>query len=322
MQNKLKRINFISAFFALVFVMLISFVTPMKVSAAPKLNKKQIELKLGKTYKLKVKGTSNKVKWSSVDKKIAKVSKKGIVTAKKVGKTIVKAKVGKKTLKCKVNVICKKHQFEEKIIREATEQKSGEKCKVCIVCGFETEHEVIPRIESDDNNSDGNTDTQDEEEYVPRQEGLTELEVKNRLAELKAQYAEVPKDYWDVYSYFITKQLYGDEPKYKEEHTDLSRLKVGDVVQYYWSSTDNPDDIHLSIFMVTNIDNNDNIYIMTSGAPAPHICTPQEEGHQRKGYWDEEGHPFCKIVDTPQGKFLGLTNENITVITYKIYSYY
>jgi hypothetical protein len=96
-------------------------------------NMKQIEIKVGKTYKLKVKRTSNKVKWSSVDKKIAKVSKKGVVTAKKVGKTIVKAKVGKKTLKCVVNVICNKHQFEEKIIREATRKKSGEKCKVCKV---------------------------------------------------------------------------------------------------------------------------------------------------------------------------------------------
>ncbi|WP_026499478.1 Ig-like domain-containing protein [Butyrivibrio sp. WCD2001] len=321
MQNSLKRINFTGAFFVLVFVMLIGFVTPMKVSAAPKLNKKQIEIKVGKTYKLKVKGTSNKVKWSSIDKKTAKVSKKGVVTAKKVGKTIVKAKVGKKTLKCEVNVICNKHQFEEKIIREATKKKSGEKCKVCVVCGFETEHEEIPRIESDDKDEE-ESDTQDDSSYVPRQEGLTELEVKNRLAELKAQYAEVPEDYWDVYIYFITKQLYGDEPKYKEEHTDLSRLKAGDQIKYYWTSTDNPDDIHLSVFMVTNIDNNDNIYIMKSGAPAPHVCTPQEEGHQRKGYWDEEGHPSYKIIDIPQGKFLGSTNENITVTAYTIYRYY
>ena len=73
-------------------------------SSTIKLNKKKLTLRVGKTYKLKVKGTSKTVKWSSSNKKIAKVSSSGLVKAKKVGKATITAKVAGKTLKCKVTV--------------------------------------------------------------------------------------------------------------------------------------------------------------------------------------------------------------------------
>ncbi len=60
--------------------------------------KKQLKLKKGK--KAIVKG----VKWSSSKKKVATVTKKGKVTAKKAGTTVIKAKYKKKTYKCKVTV--------------------------------------------------------------------------------------------------------------------------------------------------------------------------------------------------------------------------
>lgn len=71
-----------------------------------------IKLKKGKTVtsyictqeiaKLKVSGS--KYKWKSSNKKVATVSSKGIVTAKKKGKTTITAKKGKTTYKCKLIV--------------------------------------------------------------------------------------------------------------------------------------------------------------------------------------------------------------------------
>ncbi len=69
-----------------------------------KLNKKKLILYEGDTYTLKVKGTKAKVKWSSSDKDVAKVSKKGIVTAIKEGSCTVTAKVKNKKYKCQVTV--------------------------------------------------------------------------------------------------------------------------------------------------------------------------------------------------------------------------
>lgn len=78
------------------------------VKAAPKLNKKNATITVGKTVKLKVKGTRKKVKWSSSNKSVATVTKNGLVKGKKAGSATIKAKVAKKTLKCKVKVKAKK----------------------------------------------------------------------------------------------------------------------------------------------------------------------------------------------------------------------
>ena len=71
-----------------------------------------IKLKKGRTVtayictqelaRLKVSGS--KYKWTSSNKKVATVSSKGIVTAKKKGKTTITAKKGKTTYKCKLVV--------------------------------------------------------------------------------------------------------------------------------------------------------------------------------------------------------------------------
>ena len=69
-----------------------------------KLNKKNITIMMGKTSKLKLKNNKKKVKWKSLNKKIATVTKKGLVKGKSEGKTTIVAKVGKKKYKCKVRV--------------------------------------------------------------------------------------------------------------------------------------------------------------------------------------------------------------------------
>ena len=79
---------------------------PVTVSAAStvKLNKTKLTLKKGQTYQLKLNKKNAKITWSSSNKKIVSVSKKGKLTAKKAGKATITAKVGKKKYTCKVTV--------------------------------------------------------------------------------------------------------------------------------------------------------------------------------------------------------------------------
>lgn len=80
--------------------------TPMTSEAAkaPKLSKKTASIVVGKSVQLSVKNTKKKVKWSTSNKNVATVSKKGMVTAKKTGTAKITAKVGKKKYTCKVTV--------------------------------------------------------------------------------------------------------------------------------------------------------------------------------------------------------------------------
>lgn len=74
------------------------------VAASKKLNCKKITLSRGNCYNLKVNGTSGKVTWKSSNKKIATVSKKGKVTAKKTGTAKITATVKSQKFTCKVTV--------------------------------------------------------------------------------------------------------------------------------------------------------------------------------------------------------------------------
>lgn len=98
----MKKKSILSLLFVL--IMFISFLYPSKVYAAS-LNKTSTTIVIDEVKKLTVNGTSKKVKWSTTNKKIATVSKSGYVTGKKAGTCYIKAKVGKKTYKCKITVI-------------------------------------------------------------------------------------------------------------------------------------------------------------------------------------------------------------------------
>lgn len=69
-----------------------------------KLNKTKLKLTVGNKYKLKLSKKKGKIKWTSSKKKIATVNAKGVVKAKKVGKTTITALMKGKKYKCKVTV--------------------------------------------------------------------------------------------------------------------------------------------------------------------------------------------------------------------------
>lgn len=91
-------------FCTLVLCCVFSMTVSLSAQAKVRLNKKSITLKEGSYYNLKLKGTKKKVKWSSSNKKIASVTKKGVVKAKRMGVANIYAKLGKKKYKCKVTV--------------------------------------------------------------------------------------------------------------------------------------------------------------------------------------------------------------------------
>jgi hypothetical protein len=89
---------------ALPAMMPVGMNNPFTAQAAAAINKTRATIYNGKTLQLKVKGTTRTVSWSSSDDKVAKVNQKGLVTALKVGKATITAKVGSKNLTCKVTV--------------------------------------------------------------------------------------------------------------------------------------------------------------------------------------------------------------------------
>lgn len=103
MKNLKKTLSIFLAI-ALILSSAISFDSSSVRAATPKLSKTVISLFSGKSTTLKVSGTDKAVKWSSSDKNIASVSKKGKVTGKNAGKAIITATIGKQTLQCKVTV--------------------------------------------------------------------------------------------------------------------------------------------------------------------------------------------------------------------------
>ncbi len=113
MTNKLTR------FFALLMVSLAlltapvisgDYDTPFTVTAqaakkkAPAISAKKKTVYYKSTATLKIKNYKGKVKWSTSNKKIAKVNSKGVVTGVAVGKCTITATAGSKKYKCTVTV--------------------------------------------------------------------------------------------------------------------------------------------------------------------------------------------------------------------------
>lgn len=92
--------------FSLCIFIFLSLIIAPNVQSKSKiaLNYKSATILKGEIIKLKLTGNTNKVKWSSSNPKIAKVSQKGKVTAKKVGTTKIIAEIRNKKFTCKIKV--------------------------------------------------------------------------------------------------------------------------------------------------------------------------------------------------------------------------
>ncbi len=97
--------------------------TAVAKAATVKLNKKRKTLKVGQTFRLKVKGTDQKVKWSSSDNAVATVNSTGKVTAKSEGTVVIRAEVAKKSFHCTVTI---KGKAEESATSDSSTDTSGE----------------------------------------------------------------------------------------------------------------------------------------------------------------------------------------------------
>ena len=116
--NKIKTV-----FLMLLTIFLMTVLVHDSVYAANvKLNRTQVQIVRGDTYRLYVKGTTAKVKWSSSNTKIATVSN-GKVTAKKKGTTVIYAKVKGKTYACKVTVVTQQRAYIDTLQKQINIQR-------------------------------------------------------------------------------------------------------------------------------------------------------------------------------------------------------
>ena len=118
MQSITKRLL---ALISAVILMTTMLIPAFQASAASvRLNKTKIVLVVGQTYNLKVSGTKKTPKWSSSNKKIVSVTKKGVIKGLKKGTATVTAKIGKKKYKCKVTVETPKLSSTKKTVTAGT----------------------------------------------------------------------------------------------------------------------------------------------------------------------------------------------------------
>lgn len=91
--------------FAVCLLLLICAISvPSYAAGKSKISKTKANICIGETVTLKVSDTKGKVTWKSSDKKVASVSKKGVVTAKKEGSCKITANVAGKKYSCNVKV--------------------------------------------------------------------------------------------------------------------------------------------------------------------------------------------------------------------------
>ncbi len=97
------------------FLILVGITDAQPVQAAVKLNTSAVSLCVGDKYQLKLGGTTKKVTWKSSKTSVAKVSSKGLVTAKGKGAATITATCSNKKYSCKVKVN-KTYKIDQSVI--------------------------------------------------------------------------------------------------------------------------------------------------------------------------------------------------------------
>lgn len=193
-----------------------------RAGSKTRINKSEISLFVGETYKLNVKGTNDTVEWNSSDKNIASVSSKGKVKAKKGGKVIISALVNDVAYSCEVTVKCRQHNYKiDKIIKKAKKEKTGVAVCTCRDCGeIDENHEIF---------------------YQPTEEKAYKdiIAMKKKYPEGKA-WSNDDYYYWEIdecfgfgcagFAFLISDAVFGTKTPVIE-HNNLANLKVGDIIR-------------------------------------------------------------------------------------------
>lgn len=103
-MNDLKKKTGKYAIVTMLFLLLAVVFEIQPAQAAVKLNTSAVNLCVGDKYQLKLTGTTKKVTWKSSKTSVAKVSSKGLVTARAKGSATITATCNKKNYSCKVKV--------------------------------------------------------------------------------------------------------------------------------------------------------------------------------------------------------------------------
>lgn len=143
MKTKSKLISI-----TLLLVLAVSIFSPLKAQAAEKikLNKAKVVLEVDAKITLKlgdIKGTD--VKWSSSAKKVATVSKSGVVTAKSEGSATVTATYNKKKYKCKISVVDSNKEEQKEVIGKT--EGIGDEMKIKYVSHELQGNTVVVKLE-------------------------------------------------------------------------------------------------------------------------------------------------------------------------------
>lgn len=117
-----------------VFAAMLLMVAP--IQAASKTKTTKVTLKVGQSKTLRVKN-AGKVKWSSSNKAIVTVNKKGKIVARRAGKAKITAKYGKKKAVCVVTV----------------------KNTPCVASSIRKENETMYRVDRTEWGADGSSST-------------------------------------------------------------------------------------------------------------------------------------------------------------------
>lgn len=204
----------------------------------PKLNKTTLAIAEGKTYKLKLSGTTQTVKWSSSDRTVAKVgSTTGKVSAVGAGECTITAKIGKKKYSCHVEVTAETTEKKPGINQEETPEQSQKNP------GADSGKETEENAETPMKNLEKDSETKDTD---TGSNALTKQQVYAAIMAMQAEYPEgmawtnENTYYWKggiysggmgcaAFAFAMSDAAFGDLPA--RIHTDYTNIRTGDILR-------------------------------------------------------------------------------------------
>lgn len=188
---------------------------PVSAAGRVRINKTAVSLQVGEKYQLSLKNIpkNGKVTWKSASKSKAAVSKKGIVTAKKQGRTTIKARLAYESggMKKTKNFSCK--------VTITKNKTSGKSLVVYFSAPVQERSGQVDGISSASRTAEGKT-------YKGNTEYIAELISKETKADM---FEIVPQNaYADIYDQMVRR---AEQEQEKNERPAIND-KIEDISQY------------------------------------------------------------------------------------------